>query len=158
MVDDLWPDYISSQTSVKAPVTILKEQGALLGEKTSNLVEGQVAQPGDPYEREDRFFHVLYIVGPALSNYRYQLLTVSHPIDLYPLWLDIDESILEELDLHEYIQYDENERAWFVDTQDKFIGTLRMIFATKKVRRVIEAIVAQSGGDTIPSTDASIPF
>ena len=38
---DLWPDDIE-HTSVKAPVTILREQGTFLGRKTSNLVEGEI--------------------------------------------------------------------------------------------------------------------
>ena len=35
-------------------------------------------------------------------------------------------------------------RILVAGSQDEFMGILRAIFATKKVRRVIEAIIAQS--------------
>ena len=41
-IPDLWPDDIAV-TSLQVPVTILRQQATLLGEKTKNLVEGEVS-------------------------------------------------------------------------------------------------------------------
>ncbi len=146
MTDDLWPDNISLNTSLKAPVTILREQGTLLGRKMNNLVEGVISEVSDDYrdavsEEKDYFTYRFYIAAPALGDYRYRLLTISHSIDLYPLDITVDRSVLEELpDDVEPNDMDD----LVVGSQEEFIEILRAIFATKKVRRVIEAIIAQT--------------
>ena len=46
--NDLWPANIAD-SNLTTPVTILKEQAALLGEKTRQLVKGEVVtQAGQP--------------------------------------------------------------------------------------------------------------
>lgn len=148
MTDDLWPDNISLKTSLKAPVTILKEQGTLLGRKMNNLVEGVIREVSsddfrDPLSEDINYFmYRFYIAAPALGDYRYRLLTISHSIDLYPLDITVDESVLEELPDDVVLNNMDN---LVVSSQEEFIEILRAIFATKKVRKVIEAIIAQSG-------------
>jgi hypothetical protein len=93
---DLWPQDIAT-TELTPPVTLLKEQGTLLGEKTKNLVVGKVVRLDDwPWASPSDFVYSFYIVGPALGNYRYKLLTVSYPPEFYPLDIDVDEDILAE--------------------------------------------------------------
>lgn len=135
---DLWPDDIS-YTSVKAPVTILKEQGALLGRKTGSLVEGVIGSRRLTIS-QDYFEYIFYLVAPALGNYRYELLEISHSVDLYPLHIETDRDVLEELPA----EMKDEDDTLTADSEDRFIEILRTIFATKKVRRVIEAIIAQS--------------
>ncbi len=135
---DLWPDDIKDNTSVRAPVTILKEQGVLLGKRTSNIVEGLVAQSA--LTSQDHFVYNFLIFAPVLGNYSYQLLRISHSIDFYPLEIEADESVLEELPPE---TKDEGGKL-VADSQDRFIEILRAIFATERVRRVIGAILAQS--------------
>lgn len=144
MTDSLWPDDISPQTSLISPTSILREQGALLGNKTTNLVVGAVIKSGDFSEREDYFKYAFYLVAPELSDYRYRLLSIVHSAELYPLRITVDGSIFEELP--DDIEEDE-EGYLIVRSQDGFMKTLRKIFATKKVKRVIEAIIAQSVGE-----------
>ena len=76
---DLWPDDIE-HTSVKAPVTILKEQGALLGRKTDNLVEGVVARDRRLFTEPGDFRYSFYLAAPALGDYRYRLLGILHSV------------------------------------------------------------------------------
>lgn len=146
MTDDLWPDDIQSlkYSDLRPPVAILKEQGTLLGRKTDNLVEGEVVRvPGDflPEYKYD-FAYIFYLVAPALSDYRYKLLDILHSVDFYPLLIGTGDDVLGELPAEmEKGKYD----RLVADSQDRFIEILRAIFATKKVRRVIEAIIAQSG-------------
>jgi len=147
MTDDLWPDDIGRHIKLKAPVSILKEQGTLLGRKTGNLVKGviNIVISSD----KDHFAYIFYLVAPALGDYHYRLLEVSHSVDLYPLGIETDEDVLMELpvDVKAYgeMRGRQPKPILVADSQDRFIEILRAIFATKKVRRVIEAIIAQSG-------------
>lgn len=79
MAEDLWPDNIAETTMV-TPVSILKEQAALLGEKTKQLVKGEVVTETTGKMLSHRFF----VVAPTL-NYRYELFSASHGITFYPI-------------------------------------------------------------------------
>src|SRR5580704_15217123 len=81
MADDLWPTNIAD-ANLLTPVTILKEQAALLGEKTRQLVTGEVATPATG----NLFVHHFYIVAPTL-NYKYELFSISHGVSFYPTTL-----------------------------------------------------------------------
>ena len=79
MTDDLWPANIAD-SKLTTPVTILKEQGELLGEKTKQLVKGEVST----HVLGPMFIHSFNIVAPTIK-YRYELFTASHAISFYPL-------------------------------------------------------------------------
>ena len=51
-MENLWPDDITVMGK-KAPVTILREQASMLGEKTKNIVIGQVQEFQDPSASEE---------------------------------------------------------------------------------------------------------
>jgi hypothetical protein len=140
---DLWPDNISSPTIKKAPVTILREQGTLLGRKTSNLVEGEIRLEAPP--TPDHFRYVFYLAAPALGDYRYRLLEILHSADLYKLWITVDESILKELPAEILNKSADGNSKLVSDSEEEFMKILKAIFATEKVRRVIGAIMAQLG-------------
>jgi len=79
---DFWPAVIKETPGLVPPITLLKEAGTDLGDKTNHMLRGQVetnASGGD-YD----FEHIFYIVAPALDNYRYEILRVLHGITLYP--------------------------------------------------------------------------
>jgi len=91
---------------------------------------------------EDYFSYTFYLVAPALGDYRYHLLKVLHSVELYPVTIyEVDEDILKELPTDMKVKDGELS----ADTQDTFMEILKAIFATKKVRKVIGAILAQSG-------------
>src|ERR1017187_291277 len=79
--NDLWPENIADPNLV-TPVTILKEQAALLGEKTKQLVKGEVVTQ----TTGTLLVHYFYIVAPTLS-YRFELFNVQHHVNFYPLVL-----------------------------------------------------------------------
>lgn len=93
---DLWPDQIDV-TSIVPPIVILREQATVLGERTKGLVRAEVdstEQPPKgieeyledaiPAEARVVYVQTLYLVAPALDNYRYSLLSVSHDFQPYP--------------------------------------------------------------------------
>ena len=81
MADDLWPENIAESNMV-TPVAILREQAALLGDKTKQLVTGEVQTT----TTGNMFVHSFSVAAPTL-NYRYELFRVQHPAAFYPLVL-----------------------------------------------------------------------
>jgi hypothetical protein len=79
MPDDLWPSNIADANLI-TPVTILKQQAALLGEKTKQLVAGEVTTQ----TTGNLFVHSFYIAAPTLG-YKYELFQVHHSINFYPI-------------------------------------------------------------------------
>jgi|SRR5580704_11457978 hypothetical protein len=78
---DLWGD-LNTAELVPTPVSILKEQAALLGKKTGNLIEARV----ETSFSGDGFSHRLLLVAPALDGYTYELLKFYHRAELYPVF------------------------------------------------------------------------
>ncbi len=126
---DLWPDDIAVTNDLKSPVTILRQQAALLGEKTQNLVEAEVSSqvtPGSPSEGS-YFTHQFSLVAPALDNYKFRLFYIRHLIDFYPIRI-----------------WKEGAKEIQVGSEQEFIETLREIFSSEETKRVIRALIAQS--------------
>ncbi|HYL79128.1 MAG TPA: hypothetical protein VEU96_33360 [Bryobacteraceae bacterium] len=76
---DLWPEIDVANT--RTPVSILKQQAALLGKHTNNLLEATV----ETIASSDSFVHRFIIEVPALAGYRYELFSIRHDEKLYPV-------------------------------------------------------------------------
>jgi hypothetical protein len=76
---DFWGEIVP--TVVRTPIAILREQAALLGTKTKNLVEATVYT--ESYGAE--FRHLFNLVVPGLNDYTFNLFTIQHGINLYPV-------------------------------------------------------------------------
>jgi len=128
---NLWPEDIAVTDAV-APVSLLKEQASLLGDRTKNLVEGRVT-PGVGKSvalmLEGGFTYDFDIVAPALNNYRYRLFSVSHGVEFYPLVIDAPPFSVAEL---------------HVENEEEFLKTLEAIFSSDKTKRIISSLIAQS--------------
>lgn len=137
---DLWPDDIKA-TGIKPPVTILKEQATLLGEKTNNIVTASVLRSESrnllsPVFGKD-FSYTFFIEAPALGGYRYALFSIGHSIEIYPVYFDLDESIKKE-----FIGPIDKEVS--VDSEEEFLDILQGIFNSDKTKKVIGSILSQS--------------
>jgi hypothetical protein len=131
VIDDLWPADIATAEELVAPVTILKQQASLLGQRTKNLVEAVVETEPVDYGRFMR--HTFTLVVPALSFYRYKLFDVEHPATkLYPLRVDHPDTVRESWE-----QFD-------IADEGEFKDTLRKLFADEETKRIITALIAQS--------------
>ena len=94
---DFWSDELIVE-SVIAPEVILREQAGILAEKTKGIVRGEVETIEQPAEKVDdylkpvfateaefkQYTHTLYLVVPALDNYRYALVSAEHDFEPYP--------------------------------------------------------------------------
>lgn len=137
-VDDLWPTELKPIPDQLPPITILKQQAALLGQRTKNLIEGQVETETSDYQRF--LHHKLFLVAPALNFYRYALLDVEHHVTvMYPakitvIWSDRKEPEQQELTIE-------------AADEQQFKEALKRVFADEETKRVIGALLAQSMGE-----------
>ena len=119
---NLWPDFIIEK--IRNPKSILKEQAGFLMKKTNNLLSLEVAT----HANVDKIYHSFIIVAPALNNYRFHLLNVTHAAEYYyPALIDIfDRNLIEAKD------------------ETHFIESIKQVFNDPKTIRVIENLLAQS--------------
>ena len=138
----LWPKEIETRRE-KAPVAILREQASILGEKTRNLVQGEVSTSKSV---NNQFAYDFYIVSPPLENYHFKLMTVSHGINFYPLQVDIDQDIHSEI-------FGEGQYAEYphiygrAESEKQFLDLLKQIFGAEKTVRVITSLLSQADPD-----------
>lgn len=122
-VRDLWPSDIGVATII-TPVSILREQAALLGEKTSNLVQAEVKTSSDG----PRVMHAFFLIAPAMDRYRYRLLYVTHNIELYPLTISFEAANSQIV----------------VKSQDEFIEQLGKLLSSEKTQNIVKSLIVQS--------------
>jgi|HubBroStandDraft_6_1064221.scaffolds.fasta_scaffold94295_3 hypothetical protein len=126
-----WPNDIAAPPDETLPVVMLREQAALLGAKTRNLVQAEVVSEPDVLaslspDARPELVHRFLLRAPALSNYRYELFTVHQPMGLYPLKIMFGDTRYEAASATELVEL------------------LRRIFAADPTRKVVGALVAQS--------------
>jgi len=119
-IPDLWPQDIG-EASLQTPVTILRQEAALLGEKTNQLVTAEVTTQS----QGQTFLHSFVIVAPALDNYKYELFKVQHGISFYPMTV--------------IVQGGGNN----IGSQAQFIEILRMIFTSPNTKNIVQSLIAQ---------------
>ncbi len=127
--ESYWPTDFGVETEI-TPLTILKEQAVLLGERTKNVVKARVQTKLDE-KMEVR--HSLYLIVPTLGNYRYFLLSVHHKPEIYPIRI-FDGTTDRELTAF---------------SLDQFKEKLREILSSDRVRRIIGNLLTYA---TAPSS------
>jgi hypothetical protein len=120
---DLWPDDIGV-SSLRAPVTILREQAGFLSDKTLHIVEGAVRSKTSD---DNKFLHAFYLEAPALDRYRFYLFSIEHDTDFYPLKILSEEG-----------------QPVVAKSEEDFTTQLADLFASEKTKNVVHALIAQS--------------
>jgi hypothetical protein len=115
---DFWGD-ISPAEPVRTPVAILREQAALLGSKTQNVVEAKVSTIAG-----ERFFHSFNLVVPALGNYAYQLFVIGTGVSPYPASV-----------VHSDLKF---------ETEQEFTDWLKAKLSSPETKKVIANLLAQA--------------
>jgi hypothetical protein len=114
---DLWGEIEATQ--IRTPLVILREQAALLGTKTKNLVEASVKT----HANGDAFAHNFNLVVPALDNYTYNLFTITHGPSIYPISV-----------LYKSTQF---------ETEQEFIEWLGAKLSSPDTKRIVANLLAQ---------------
>ncbi len=151
-MSDLWPQDFGT-TTAPTPVSILKEQASLLGQKTKNIVKGAVKRTSVGWDDDRReamfrnfapvsaptkvFNYTFYLEGPVLDNYTYRLFRISFDVDLYPVRFFIDEGMADELSISP-------KDGVSAKDEEEFKAILSRILGSDRTRKVVTAILSQS--------------
>jgi len=122
---NLWGDVIESGP-LRQPVTILREQASILTRLTKGVLQGEVKSNVVSGHAGIDF----NIVVPALNDYSYNLLTVTHDLlKFYPLML---------MTLPDYEKQSARDEG-------EFMAILASILGSKDTHTLIQSLLAQSG-------------
>ena len=119
MAEDLWPANIAESNMV-TPVSIMKEQAALLGEKTKQLVTGEVVTQ----VVGNLLIQHFSILAPTLG-YKYELFTLQHGVNFYP-------SVIHHLN-----------NSFQIKDEAELKAKLKEILAAQHTLNVVHSILAQ---------------
>ncbi len=122
MAEDLWGELPSPDTK-NPPVRLLKEQAAILGQKTGNLIEGRVDRvlSSGKFER-----WTFALVVPVLGGYSFSVADLDSPIlDLYPA--ELTDRV--------------NSMKHVCSSEEELKERLRELFRSDKMRFVISSLL-----------------
>ncbi len=125
-IDSIFDDVIE-ESAVKPPIAILKELANALAKKTKGLLVGKIEQTTFSDDSKDEFILRFYIIVPSLNNYRYEVFDITHDIDFYPLKIESSNGELSNKD----------------KTSEELENSLKDIFASSQIKRVINGLLAQ---------------
>jgi|ERR1700676_1324091 len=119
----LWGE-LPASSETKSPIAILREQATALRDATNGMLTGDVSATAS----DMRFTASLYVVAPALNNYRYEVLTVQHPVAFYPVAIR-SRAVLRPLE---------------AKNEEEFLGHLEKILTSRKIHSVIASLISMS--------------
>jgi hypothetical protein len=130
MAKSFWKIPVTEGTP-RTPVTLLREQAALLGEKTGGALLGAVSQGTAP---ASGFGFNLSIRVPALNNYVYIVLKITQSPLMYPLRLESSTLNIDET----------------IENEEQLEAALEKILGSEEIERVIAALWAQAKPEPAP--------
>lgn len=108
---------------ITPPIAVLKELAQGLEKRTKGLLIGKVEQTS--YDSD--FTLEFYISAPSLNNYSYEVFSLSHNLNFYPLQIKSS-----------------SERGYLkVENQEDLEKQLKTIFSSSEVKKVINGLLAQ---------------
>ena len=120
----LWPADFGERSDLLTPLAILRQQGAILGAQTKNIVLGRVSTLSEG----DTFVQRFSVHCPPLG-YHTELFSVKHGIDLYPATVVFAN------------EQGQNREA---GNPEELKGILKEVFARPKTTKTIASLLAQS--------------
>lgn len=117
---DFWGELGTAE--LRTPVTIMREQAALLGAKTQNVIEASVRTDTSIV---NWFVHHFDLIVPSMDNYSYELFRVQHQIELYPVYTTVPS--VGQLQL---------------ETEEQFREWLRGKLSSSETKRIIANLLS----------------
>lgn len=124
MSNDLWGAMPPADTNPTA-VSVLKDQGDLLSEKTNGVLLGSVVRRTTKIRDRDVLNFDFYIICPTQNHYRYEVLSLKQ--------LNFPEAFPVEV----VWDNEKSQEDKIVETMDEFKGVVRDILQSERVQRVI---------------------
>ena len=128
-VQDLWGELPVTETA-QTPVTILREQAALLEKKTENVLQENINISAHDSKFRARFD----IIAPSLDDYSYRVLSIGYPVFMYPL--QIFEEVTGAV-----------ARVRECRDEESFVQALGEILSHPRIKRVVTSLLVQSRED-----------
>lgn len=122
--ENLWGE-LPIEEKIETPASVLRVQGIALNKATKGILDVRVLQG----TWHSNLTYEFRIVAPALGNYSATVLTIRHPMALYPLTIN-----------SEALTYGEKQVADI----SEFKETLKEILQSQTVRRIVSGLLAQS--------------
>ena len=121
----LWGDLTDIEI-VRTPKEVLNEQANALTEATKGVLVGSVTVREVP----PKFIYDLDVSVPALNNYTYTILTITHEITLYPVRVTVAVTT----------------RARFetCENEEEFVHFLENLLSSKDVRFILSRLLSQA--------------
>ena len=122
-IKSIWGE-IPEVDPIKTPLSILKEQASLLGEKTNGLLDGQISIKK---QIVDNVIVSMSIVAPVLGEYTVEIIQIHYGLEFYPVRVFnlIDNSKVDAPD------------------ESSFQTALTLVFRSEEVRRIISILIRQ---------------
>ena len=127
-IPDLWPSDFGVDAKQLSPSTILRQQGYKLGERTHDVVFGEVESA---YDATNVFGHAFFITAPFIKV-RQRAIEVWHNLDGYPATVILTDGTGRRI------------REEIVDSVEKFIKVLREMLATPHIVQLIGSLISQA--------------
>jgi len=121
-IPDLWPTDFGADTE-PSPSSILRQQGYKLGERTNQVVYGEVESLASV---NGWFEHTMYLAAPYLKA-RQRIVTVTHQTQLYPARVSAEP--VGNFEVH---------------TASELTTRLKVIFASPQIVDLIRSLLAQA--------------
>lgn len=139
----MWPENIITEEKISTPANLLEEYGKELGEKTKGVVKGVVRRVD--WSAKNLFMYKFLLYAEKIK-YSFELITISHDISFYPLYLNMDDDIKNELKMnpYPYMLGGSNVSGIKVDDEEFFNSILKSIFSSERTLKIVRSIYAQS--------------
>ncbi|MCA9115787.1 MAG: hypothetical protein KDA79_11940 [Planctomycetaceae bacterium] len=122
---NLWGD-LKDLPLMRTPRGILQEQAEILSTATEGILRGRVDER-QCQDNNGALSYDLDIVVPSLNSYTYTLLTIEHPIELFPVHV-----------------YSLSFKPTTCETEEEFEAAIENILSSSKVRQVLSSLLSQA--------------
>lgn len=144
-MENLWGDI--STDKIETPKSILEDQAKYLSDATRKNVFADIERDiiNERVKGGSNLTYNFIIRGKYMDNFGYKLLSISHPIDLYPLKLEVDSKTFEEIKniITLYVGMP-GLNIITIKSQKEYIDVLRCILTSNRVKNLITGVLSLS--------------
>ncbi|MBU8730442.1 hypothetical protein KM915_10290 [Cytobacillus oceanisediminis] len=134
----LWPSSFDEQNS-QTPQEILEQQAKFLPKITEDMVVAVLEEVEEDFfdkmieGLKGDFFYQFLLKSKFLPNYHFRVMTFSHEITIYPIYIRFEDEIKKELALQA--------RTLVINNEEEFIQLIEKLFNSERMKKVIGAMI-----------------
>lgn len=139
---------------INTPKSILEEQAVFLKDATNKFIYADVERNYILEKKMEGWLAYDFLIkGRYMDDFSYKLLSVCHPIDLYPTQIIVDQKTYVEIGekLSEY-KILGSSNIFKVNNEDEYVIIIKSIFTSNRSKNLITGIISLS------SKESNVPF